>query len=198
MIRFDNVVQNIVDNNLRNSEYNDSMIISVDMSFMEFYKSDEISEDRISYLQDLFPHLEISYDMVEAKILANFLFINKQGYYQCFFNIGDFHPISTTETRWEFTTDHDSCWRSSAFDFVDSYVRDIKRSFSRLSEIEELDHISIPKHVLPNYSNVAQSKMFQFTETNLDCSYKNNNHIMNVSQEGNITLTNVPNISEVA
>jgi len=177
MISLESAVQNIVENNLRETNYNDSIIISGELSFSEWFAK-PISQETVLKLQKQYPGLDIDTDGVKANLNLNFLFINRQGYYSCFYNNDYSRPLWKDETNWKFTSNHDTCWRDSAFSFAKDDIFSIRESISKISKEFPLENVSIPKHVIPNYSSISNTNLFQFKNIETDENYKKINHVL--------------------
>lgn len=183
MIQISTAAQNIVDNNLRKAKRNDSMIINSGLSFSEWFQ-ESLTDTEVDTFQKQFPNLDINNEGVEAQIDANFLFINREGYYSCFYNIENRDPLFKNESQWTFTTNHDTCWRVSAFSDAENAIFEIRNDISKLSAIRKLEHISIPKHVIPNYASISNSEIFTFEDINTSENYKNNQHVLVTTENG--------------
>ena len=162
MINLEYIGQNIVENmvSVRNREIKEgsAIIISFEYNFMEWFKAPLFKEQEKQLKAD-FPTLIIKSDGIEAKLFINLLFIKRGGYYSCFIQDSDSirSPLMKNETEWGFTTNHDSCWRTTAFDKANQVLSNIRQDISKisnLSEVLEIENISIPKHVIPNFAIV--------------------------------------------
>jgi len=182
MVSIQNAAQDIVTFNLREANLNDSMIINTELNFMEWFEK-EISDERVVELQKQFPKLSIDNTGIEVRINASFLFINRCGYYSCFYNIGEHNPQWRNESEWNFSTNHDTCWRDNAFSKFNSIVFEVKDSILTLNEIEKVQNIMIPKHVIPNFSNIRTNEIFQLKEIDTDENYKKVKHILTSSKD---------------
>jgi len=189
MIKLDYVAQNILNNIMPHTAdgitEGKAIIINFDYSFSEWFQNGEISKNKQKLLQKSFPDLEITDENVSKKLFLNFLFIDRGNYYSCFFNEGKYKPQDTIEESiWEFTTNHDSCWRTNAFEKANQMISKVRDNISKLSKIQKLEHIDIPKHVIPNFSNVENSELFEFLESETSEGYEKNNHLFNRTKEG--------------
>jgi len=184
MISIPSVVQNIVEFNLRESEHNASMIISSEINFSEWFEK-PITDAEVLELEVEFPMLSFTNDGIDARLDLNFLFVNRQGYYSCFYNNTDHNPLWKNETKWDFTSNHDTCWRDSAFTTSQDDIYEIRAAICKIStELYPLEHINIPKHVIPNFSSISNTDKFTFDEISTKEDYRSNKHILELSKEG--------------
>lgn len=181
----ENSVINLVNNMLRKSEVGSSIIVNIDLSFMEHY-DDVINNNVVKQLEENTSLLTIDARHITAKLYSNFLFINRGGYYSCFYNEDVFKPQHVNDSKWIFESNHDTCWRDSAFSTHKENVNKITDEIMFVNDIVGLDNIDIPKHIIPNYAGISNSDIFTFTEisTNesyIDCSRE---HLLTINKDG--------------
>ena len=156
-----NAVQAIVEDKLRRIE-NKGLIVSYRYSFMEHFNN-TLTEEEIDAIKEKYPFLYVDERMVEFNGMIHYLFIARGGYYECFYSADPDLIVGPDDTdiNWIWTTNHDSCWRDNAFPNFDiqyqiqSAILDIAKQFG-------IKHISIPKHVIPNFEDIRIGKMFKF------------------------------------
>jgi len=159
-----NLVENLLPQKAEGTTSGKTLIVNLEYSFSEWFEK-PLSKDELKQLKKDFPNLEISKERIEAKIYANFMFINRGGYYSCFFNGTHHMPQWCIEkTVWKFTTNHDSCWRENAFSDAKQILGKIQRDISNISKTYKVEHVDIPKHVIPNFSHIRNSELFEFAE----------------------------------
>jgi len=181
----DNAVINLVNNMLRRSDVGSSIIINIDLSFMEHY-DDVINNNAVKQLEEETTLLDINERFITAKLYSNFLFINRGGYYSCFYNGDVFKPQNLNESNWIFESNHDSCWRESAFSTHEKMVNKTKKEIMLVNKIVNLDNIHVSKHIIPNYADISNSDVFTFTEISTNESYDDGSreHVLNISKDG--------------
>jgi len=183
MINLEYVGQNIIENMIgvrkENVKVGSSIIISFEYNFSEWFV-ESISDKKLKELNKKHQILDISKDGITAKIFINLLFINRGGYYSCFIedNYKTHNPLYKDKTKWLFTTNHDSCWRTSAFDDANKVISLVKDSIFEISKGSELENIFISKHIIPNFSTVKNSEIFMFDELITNESYQDREHVM--------------------
>ncbi len=188
MLDLEYVGQNIVENMIgvkttdKIVKENSAIIITFEYNFMEWFKNDTLTDKKIKELSKKYPNLFIKNDGIEAKAFINLLFINRGGYYSCFIekDIENNFPLFEKETKWDFTTNHDSCWRTSAFDDANKILSEIKDSIFEISKEKDtkVKNVLIPKHILPNFANVKNSEIFMFDELSTNESYNEREHVL--------------------
>jgi hypothetical protein len=189
MLKLNYVIQNLIENliphKIGGPTEGKAFIVNLDYSFSEWFQSGEISKNKRKLLKKAFPDLEITQENVSKKLFLNFLFIDRGGYYSCFFNSGFYRPqFMVEESEWEFTTNHDSCWRDNAFSKANQMLSKVRGDISELSNIQKLEHIDIPKHVIPNFSDIKNSELFEFQECETSESYGKAKHVFTRTEEG--------------
>lgn len=163
MLKLENTVNTVVETILpRNSsdkEFN-GLVVTINMSFMEHFSANydkPISEKTLVELEDKYPFLSISENMVEVNTNFSLLFLRRNGYYQCFSNIGNMFPLmDLKDTVWVYETNHDSCWRDNAYTSINKHIAKIKTAIYDIFKDYDEANISIPKHVVPNYASIER------------------------------------------
>ena len=156
-MRVDNVVSEIVTSKLLGTEIGSSIIINISESYIE-YSDKPLSCVEVENCRCNVVNFD-DYKSIEYSTNTSFLFINRGGYFSCFTN-HDHNPLYQVESEWEFTTNHDSCWRTNAYDIYKTKIGNIKSSLFVIAENQGLDNVCIPKHIIPNFSNISIGEIF--------------------------------------
>jgi len=190
LLNGDQVVVNLVESVLPlhvRENMGKALIISIRYSFFESFIH-SITDEEIEELSKKYPELQISNNYIEADFNLHFLFYNTGNEYWCFSQEDNnfFHgPIS----KWKFNSNHDSCWRTDAFTESRKKVQEIKTSIFDIHNFSikyNLNNIYIPKHILPNFTNISNGKIFEIEEFLADGRFKNRDHILDLKSNAKL------------
>ncbi len=161
-------IASIVTSLLREAELNKGLIFNIQTNYLIHFDK-PIADGNLEKLKDAYPHISFNTDYAEIRSDYNLLFINKCGYYSCLSNIGDMNPQYNNKSEWVFESNHDSCWRDGAFESINKDNRKIVDDLFTIFQSFNND-ISIPKHIIPNFSIIDNMDVvkFEIARTNND------------------------------
>ena len=164
-----------------------AIIVDINYEFFEVFKHTIKTEEVRSLIKKY--QLDINNHYIEATINAHFLFYNSGDEYYCFSKI-DNNKIHKPISEWNFILKHSTFWREDAFVESEKKNEEIINSIYEIqasSNNFKLEDIYSHNHILPDFTNLSNSKIFKINEFLFDENDKDEKYILD-STSNNIKL----------